>query len=52
MEENGTIVDGVFVSDYEFSAPSAAVLCGRSANGNIEWKTEEGTELKNLLLGE
>ena len=54
LEENGTIVDGVFVSDYEFSAPSAAaaVLYGRNANGNIEWKTEEGTELKNLLLGE
>lgn len=50
LEENRTIIDGVVVVDYEFSAPSAAaaVLCGGSANGNIEWKTEAGVELKNL----
>ena len=51
LEENGTIVNGVFVSDYEFSAPSAAaaVLYGRNTNGKTEWKTEDGVELKNLL---
>lgn len=51
LEENGTIVDGIFVSDYEFSAPSAAaaVLYGRNANGKSEWKTEEGVGLRNFL---
>ena len=51
LEENGTIVNCVFVSDYEFSAPSAAaaVLYGRNTNGKTEWKTEDGVELKNLF---
>lgn len=44
------IVDGVFQKDYEFNAPSAAsaVILGRTSNGNIDWKTENGTKLKDL----
>ena len=32
------------VEDYSFSSPSlaASVLLGRSANGRIEWKDEQG----------
>jgi hypothetical protein len=39
-----------FASDYLFSSPSsaAAVLLGRSANGRIEWKDENGKTLKTL----
>ena len=52
--ENGTIkeVDGdlVFTKDHEFSSPSAAaaVILGHSANGGVEWKTEDGVELHTL----
>lgn len=47
---DGVIVDGVFVRDYEFSAPSAAsaVLLGHTSNGNADWKTETGVKLKDL----
>lgn len=50
LEVDGTIVDSVFQSDFEFSAPSAAsaVALGRTSNGNIDWKTEDGTKLKDL----
>ena len=36
--------------DYAFTSPSnaAVVLLGRSANGRIEWKDEEGRTLKEL----
>lgn len=46
---DGTVVDGVFTRDYEFSAPSAAsaVLLGRTSNGNIDWKTAEKVPLKD-----
>ena len=39
------IKDGVFQKDYEFSAPSAAsaVILGHTSNGNVDWKTENGT---------
>jgi Domain of unknown function (DUF4357) len=39
-----------FVKDVEFSSPSAAaaVIEGGSANGLIEWKTKEGTVLRDL----
>lgn len=39
-----------FSQDYIFTSPStaAAVVLGRSANGQIEWKTEEGKTLKEL----
>ena len=52
--EDGTIkeVDGdlVFTEDHEFSSPSAAaaVILGHSANGGVEWKTEDGVELHAL----
>ena len=48
--KDGTIIDYVFVRDYEFNAPSAAsaVVLGRSSNGNIVWKTEDGKLLKDL----
>ena len=49
IKEN-VIKDGVFQRDYEFSAPSAAlaVILGRTSNGNVDWKTENGTKLKDL----
>ena len=39
-----------FAHDHEFDSPSgaAAVVLGRSANGYIEWKNEDGTKLKDL----
>lgn len=51
---DGTLVqkDGfyVFTKDAEFSSPSAAaaVIEGGSANGLIEWKTQDGITLKDL----
>ncbi|MBA4146470.1 MAG: GIY-YIG nuclease family protein [Verrucomicrobia bacterium] len=51
---DGTLVlkDGFyrFTRDVEFSSPSAAaaVIEGGSANGLIEWKTEDGKVLKQL----
>ncbi|MEE1247472.1 MAG: GIY-YIG nuclease family protein [Acutalibacteraceae bacterium] len=47
LEADGTIVDGFFKKNYEFSAPSAAssVVLGRSSNGKNEWKTEQGVNL-------
>lgn len=44
------IVDGIFTRDYEFTAPSAAsaVILGHTSNGNADWKTEDGTKLKDL----
>jgi hypothetical protein len=39
-----------FTRDFQFSSPSAAaaVIEGGSANGLIEWKTKDGTILKEL----
>lgn len=50
LEEDGVIVDGEFQQDYEFAAPSAgsAVALGRTSNGNVDWKTEDGKKLKEL----
>ena len=47
---DGTIQDGVFTRDYEFSAPSAAsaVVLGRSSNGNDDWRSEDGVKLGEL----
>lgn len=41
---DGTIVDGVFVKDHEFTSSSAAacVVLGRSANGRKEWMLLDG----------
>ena len=48
--KDGTIVDCVFTRDYEFNAPSAAsaVILGHTSNGNVDWKTGDGTKLKDL----
>jgi Domain of unknown function (DUF4357) len=51
---NGTLVEKnsfyEFTKDAEFSSPSAAaaVIEGGSANGLIEWRTEDGRVLKEL----
>jgi len=50
--EKGILVEAdgfyIFAEDYIFSSPStaAALLQGRSANGQIEWKLSDGTTLK------
>ena len=43
-----------FTQDYTFSSPStaASVLLGRSANGRVEWKGEDGRTLKELRAAE
>lgn len=50
LETDGTIVDRKFTRNYEFSAPSAAsaVVLGHTSNGNMDWKTVDGTRLKDL----
>jgi len=51
LVNNGVLVeDGpslVFTSDYDFNSPSAAaaVVLGRSANGLLEWRDENGKTL-------
>ena len=51
---NGTLIEKrgffAFTKDTEFSSPSAAaaVIHGGSSNGLIEWRTEDGTTLKQL----
>jgi hypothetical protein len=42
-----------FSKDVEFSSPSAAaaVIEGGSANGLIEWRTNDGRVLKDLDAG-
>ena len=51
LENDGTILNGVFQKDYEFKSPSAAagIVSGNSMNGNEAWKTTDGTKLKDLL---
>lgn len=46
---DSVIVEDVFQRDYEFTAPSAAsaVILGRTSNGNIDWKTADGTTLRD-----
>ena len=48
--KDGVIQDDIFTKDYEFSAPSAAsaVILGHTSNGNVDWKTQNGTKLKDL----
>lgn len=48
--KDGTISGRVFTRDYEFKAPSAAsaVILGHTSNGNVDWKTSDGTKLKDL----
>ncbi|MFN0158050.1 MAG: DUF4357 domain-containing protein [Bacteroidota bacterium] len=48
LVQNGAFYE--FTRDVEFSSPSAAaaVIEGGSANGLIEWKTQDGRVLKDL----
>ena len=52
--ERGVLVKSndryVFSQDYTFDSPSAAaqVIQGRTANGRIDWKDEQGRTLKEL----
>ncbi len=50
LQQGIVILDGsrlVLPNDFEFSSPSAAagVLLGRTANGNIEWRDDDGRTL-------
>ncbi len=51
LEHTEIIQDGVFLRDYEFTAPSAAsaVVLGRNSNGKDDWKDQDGVKLKELL---
>lgn len=44
LRKNGIIVNNQFMQDYRFTSSSAAacIILGRSANGRIEWKDDEG----------
>lgn len=54
LEENGVLQRRggllIFTQDYVFSSPSTAggVVQGRAVNGRTEWKTADGTTLKQL----
>ncbi|ROH90707.1 GIY-YIG nuclease family protein [Chryseobacterium cucumeris] len=61
LERNKMISDGILLlengfykltKDYIFNSPSraAAAILARSASGPIEWKTEEGVQLKYLEI--
>lgn len=46
------VVDNIVQRDVKFSSPSTAAnfVTGRSSNGMIMWKTEEGKSLKKTIL--
>lgn len=50
LEEAKIIKDRVFTQNYPFNAPSAAsaVILGRPSNGHVDWKTADGTKLKEI----
>jgi len=54
LVENGVLKasgDGyTFTQDYVFASPSTAagVVLGRSSNGRVRWKTEDGRTLKEF----
>ena len=52
LDEQGVInlITGKFLSDYEFSSPSAAaaVICGYNVNGRDAWKTKDGSTINQL----
>lgn len=50
FESNGMICDSIMQKDYEFSSPSQAssIILGRPSNGNDDWKTKDGTKLKDI----
>ena len=49
LESESIIVDYILQKDYEFTSPSAAsaIVLGRPSNGNEDWKTSDGTKLKD-----
>lgn len=51
LVQDGIVKDGVFVRSYEFSSPSAAaaVVEGYAPCGYMDWKTEDGKTLKELM---
>lgn len=53
LEEDETIVNGVFTRDYGFASPSAAssVVTGRPSNGRIDWIAADDRSLKEVQEG-
>ena len=57
LNQTGVVVNDstnarlVFQQDYEFSSPSSAsgFIAGRTSNGKLEWKSEEGNPLADYL---
>ena len=45
---NGTILNGIFQKDHEFTSPTTAadVVAGYALSGNVGWVTKDGTKLK------
>lgn len=52
MIADGSVVDLTLTKDVLFNSPSlaAAVVLGRSANGQVEWKLKGGTTLKDTRV--
>jgi hypothetical protein len=54
LEEQGVVslAQGIFLTDYEFTSPSAAaaVILGNNVNGRDAWKTKEGLSLNQLEI--
>lgn len=54
IHEKGVFVDAGdayrVAQDYAFNSPSTAsgVLLGRTSNGRVEWKTNDGRTLKSV----
>ena len=50
LVNDGTVVDGVFATDYIFGSPSTAASCifGGNLNGKALWKNESGVTIKNM----
>ena len=50
LENDGTIVNGVFARDCAFNSPSAAasVVTGRPSNGRLVWIAADGRSLKEV----
>ena len=50
LEQEKIIDNSTFTRDYEFTSPStaSAFVLGRPSSGNMDWKTEDGTKLKDL----
>ena len=50
LVNSGKVKDFVFTENVQFSSPSTAatVIVGRSANGLVMWKNDEGKTIKEL----